>query len=89
MWEETRTTNVEFTAFWLDHVESGVAYFFCWLGPPRATVLAIWSDDNLQMVECRGTGDREIPAADSRDITVEIHQLFTEAGYGVAFEGRA
>lgn len=89
MWEETRTTNVEFDAYWLDHVESGAAYFFRWMGQPRATVLAIWDDHGLHVVECRGKGDRELTAEESREVITEVHRQFADEGFGVVFEGRA
>ena len=37
MYAETRVTGVEFEQFWFDSVQDGVAYFFSWLGDPRAS----------------------------------------------------
>jgi hypothetical protein len=36
MYIETEATKVEFDLFWYDCVLDGVAYFFRWLGEPRA-----------------------------------------------------
>lgn len=89
MWEEIPVTGVEFDAHWLDLVESRVAYFFRWTGTPRATVLVVWSDDEIRYVECRGQGDRKLCSTESLEIVVELHRLFVEAGFAIVVEGTA
>ena len=89
MWEEVAVTGVDVDDFWLSGVENGVVYFFRWLGEPRATVLAVWSGDELHRVECRGVGDRLLPAAESVEIVGEVHQAFAASGISLAACGFA
>jgi hypothetical protein len=83
MLDETKITGVEFDGFWLDNVESGVAYFFRWLGEPRATVLAIWDGKDLKHLECRGVGDTELERPDSADVVQSAYAQFSRAGFVV------
>jgi hypothetical protein len=89
MWEEARATGVELDAYWLDNVEAGVAYYFRWMGEPRATVLVIWGGAEVLHVECRGTGDRKLPASESLEIQEEVQRLFAEEGFKAMAEGNA
>ena len=81
MLEETRITGVEFDGFWLEQVESGVAYFFRWLANPRATVLVIWKDREVGHAECRGIGDRVFSKEEARAIVNRAVRLFEGSGY--------
>lgn len=83
MHAETLATGVEFDNFWLESVDAGVAYFFRWLGEPRATVLAIWEGRNLTLVEYRGVGDRDLKPEESLGIVEAVHQAFRNAAFGV------
>jgi hypothetical protein len=89
MHQEALTTGVAFDAFWLESVEEGVAYFFRWAGTPRATILAVWNEDSLTHVECRGQGDRLLTAQESQEAVDEIHRLFSCAGYSALVKGCA
>lgn len=89
MYQETLATGVMFESCWLDSVEAGVAYFFRWVGTPRATVLAVWNEDSLSFVECRGTRDRLLTATESQQVMAEIHRLFSRAGYSISVGGNA
>lgn len=74
--QEANCTGIEFDDFWLDSVHEHVAYLFSWRGPARATVLAVWEDDELKHVECRTIGDRLCSPDDSAVIEAEIKRLF-------------
>lgn len=81
MYRETQTTGVEFSELWDDSVHEGAAYFFRWLGEPRATVLVIWENDHLTFVECRKAGDVVLSEAESAPIFAEIARAFAGANF--------
>lgn len=81
MYAETQVTGVEFEQFWFDSVEEGVAYFFSWLGDPRATALIVWTDDGPTHIECRTFGDQEVSSDESRAIVATVIVQFRKAGY--------
>lgn len=81
LFRETQVTGIELEDFWLEHVEAGVAYFFRWLGEPRATVLVIWTDEGPTHIECRTLGDSLVTEVESELITAEVTKLFRDAGF--------
>ena len=81
MVQETQATGVVFDAFWLDSVLDGVANFFEWRGPVRATVLAIWEPGWLRFVESRTMGDHRLDDVNSAAIECEVGHLFAECGF--------
>ena len=81
MFAETQITGVEFEQFWFDSVEDEVAYFFSWLGKPRATVLIVWTDDGPTHIECRTFGDQEVADDESRAVIAVVIAQFRKAGY--------
>ena len=83
MFRETEITGVEFSEFWYESVEDRVAYFFRWLGEPRATVLAIWESKQLTFVECRKSGDVPVSALEAMPIVTEVIRAFQSAGFSV------
>jgi hypothetical protein len=80
MFVETRVTGVEFDVFWYESVEAGFAYFFRWLGVPRATVLVVWNEQGPLHIECRTFGDQLVSAGDADPILAEVTMLFRAAG---------
>lgn len=78
---ERKKTRVEYDLFWDDSVHEGVAYFFCWLGRPRATVLAIWEGKDLTHIEGRKVGDIPLSRTETRQVTAEVVRAFTQAGF--------
>ena len=80
MFQETEITKVEFDLFWYESVNEGVAYFFRWLGEPRAAVLVVYTDEGPTHIECRKTGDELLSPAESEPIVAVITQLFRNAG---------
>jgi hypothetical protein len=82
MHRETEVTKVEFDLFWYDSVNDGVAYFFRWLGEPRATVLVVWNGNGPTQIECRKIGDLLASDAESAPILAEVSQMFRSAGFG-------
>jgi hypothetical protein len=81
IYAETQVTGVEFEQFWFDSVEDGVAYFFSWLGEPRATVLIVWTDEGPTHIESRTFGDQEVSSDESRAIVASVIVQFRKAGY--------
>jgi hypothetical protein len=81
MHRETQMTKVEFDLFWYDSVLDGVAYFFRWLGEPRATVLVVWNDAMSMHIECRKSPDVLLSEEESNAIIVEVTHAFRAAGY--------
>ncbi|MCX5822142.1 MAG: hypothetical protein NTY86_01180, partial [Deltaproteobacteria bacterium] len=81
MFRETTCTGVIFDEFWYDSVEAGVAYFFRWLGEPRATVLVVWNDKMPTHIECRKRGALPTVADESERIIAEVTLLFRNAGF--------
>jgi hypothetical protein len=81
MFIEMKTTGVDFDAFWDESIEEGVAYFFRWVGSPRATVLVVWDDEQPTHIECRTYWDKLLSEAEAQPILMEVTRLFHEAGY--------
>lgn len=81
MHRETEATKVEFDLFWYDCVLDGVAYFFRWLGEPRATVLVVWDDTAPTHIECRKWADVLLSEEELATIIVEVTHAFRAAGY--------
>jgi hypothetical protein len=81
MHAETKMTGVEFDAVWYDNVEEGVAYFFRWIGEPRATVLVVWDHTGVTFIECRKTGDLLVSESESKRIRDEVIRTFGDAGF--------
>lgn len=81
MFVETGLTGVQFDAFWYESVESGFAYFFRWLGEPRATVLVVWDEEGPLHIECRTFRGQLVSAQDADPILAEMTILFRDAGY--------
>lgn len=81
MFNETQLTGVEFDAFWYESVNEGVAYFFKWLGNPRATVLVVWEDAGPTHIECRTFGDVPVSDVEANSIRAEAVKLFCKAGF--------
>lgn len=81
MFIEMRITGVDFDAFWDESIEEGVAYFFRWVGSPRATVLVVWDDEQPTHIECRTCGDRQISDDEAQPIIDDVVRLFHEAGF--------
>ena len=76
MFDEAAITGVEFDEFWNDSVMEGAAYFFRWLGEPRATVLVVWDDSGPEHIECRKAGDEELSEKESEPVIAEVRRLF-------------
>lgn len=81
MHRETKAMAVEFDLFWNDSITEGVAYFFRWLGEPRATVLVVWMDTGPTHIECRKAGDVMLSKAEAVPVVAEVKRLFHKAGY--------
>jgi hypothetical protein len=81
MFIEMRITGVDFDAFWDESIEEGVAYFFRWIGHPRATVLVVWDDEQPTHIECRTYGDIELSDELAQPIIQDVIGLFHKAGY--------
>ena len=81
MFVETGVTGVEFDLFWYESVEAGLAYFFRWLGEPRATVLVVWNEQGPLHIECRTFGDQPVSAPDADPIVAEVMTAFHGAGF--------
>ena len=81
MFVETGVTGVEFDLFWYESVEAGLAYFFRWLGQPRATVLVVWDEQGPLHIECRTFGDQPVSAPDADPIVAEVMTAFHGAGF--------
>ena len=81
MFRETKLTGVDFDEFWYDSVEDGVAYFFRWMGQPRATVLVVWSKKKPTHIECRKSGDLLASADETERIIAEVTQLFSHSRF--------
>lgn len=79
MYRETQATGVEFDEFWDESVHEGVAYFFRWLGNPRATALVIWDRDRVTRVECRKAGDVLLSESEMVPVNAELARLFADA----------
>ena len=82
IYREAGTTGVEFEEFWDQAVHDGVAYFFSWLGRPRATVLVVWEAGRLTHVECRREGDVQLSVEEAGPIVWEVVHAFQRAGFG-------
>ena len=80
MFIEAGVTGVEFDVFWYEAIEAGLAYFFRWLGVPRATVLVVWNDQGPMHIECRTFGDQPVVASDAAAIVAEVEAQFRAAG---------
>lgn len=76
---ERKMMKVEYGTFWDESVHAGVAYFFRWLGEPRATVLAIYGDKCLSHIEVRKAGDLELCVAELEPIKREVITEFARA----------
>ena len=81
MHREVKARRVEYEQFWDEAVHDGVAYFFRWLGEPRATVLAIWQDKRLTHAEGRKSGDTALTAGEATPIIAELVRAFADAGF--------
>jgi len=81
MFIEMRITGVDFDAFWDESIEEGVAYFFRWVGSPRATVLVVWDDEQPTHIECRTCGDRLLSDDEAQPIIEDVVRLFHEVGF--------
>jgi hypothetical protein len=81
MHSETEATKVEFDLFWYHSVLDGVAYFFRWLGEPRATVLVVCDDAAPTHIECRKRADAPLAEEESATIIAEVTHAFRAAGY--------
>jgi len=84
MQREGRSTKVDYDVFWDESVHEGAAYFFRWLGEPRATVLAIWAGEDLVHVEVRKCGDVLPSAAQAEPIAAHIVRAFSRSGFCTA-----
>ena len=87
MHRETKEVGVEFDDFWLDSVQERVAYFFRWLGSPRATVLVIWQDDRVTHVECRKVGDIELTESEMVPVNAELARIFAKTNFSQGVRG--
>lgn len=87
MHRETQEVGVEFDGFWLDSVQEGVAYFFRWLGKPRATVLVIWQGDRVTHVECRKVGDLEVTDSEMAPVNAELSRIFASTVFSRGVRG--
>ena len=85
---ELKTTGVEYEQFWDEAVHEGVAYFFQWVGHPRATVLAIWQQRRLTHVEARKAKDEPLSQAEAEPIIAEVVHAFEKAGFINACKAR-
>lgn len=81
MYAEILITGVVFDEFWYESIQDEVAYFFKWIGEPRATILVVWEDDHPTHIECRTIGDEEIPACYTTEIVSDVVAQFCRAGY--------
>lgn len=84
MFREETTTGVEFDEFWYESIEQDVAYFFRWLGEPRATVLVVWDNEGFTHVECRKIGDLLLSTTESMPIITELGRAFRKTGFATA-----
>lgn len=78
MYRESLETGVVFDAFWYESVVDGTACFFRWTGEPRATVVAVYTEEQVLRVECRKRGDMEPTPAESAPILLEVARVFAE-----------
>ena len=83
MFIEALFTSVECGEFWVNRVDAGVAYFFIWLGEPRATVLVIWNKKILTHVECRKAGNLPVTGKEFKIVYAEVIKLFRNAGFKI------
>lgn len=81
MHREAMDVGVEFEHFWFDSVQEHVAYFFRWLGQPRATVLVIWQDDRVTHVECRKMGDIAMTESELTPVNAELSRIFMNTSF--------
>jgi len=81
MYRESQATGVDFDEFWDESIQEGIAYFFRWLGEPRATVLVIWDRNRLSHVECRKAGDRVLSEGEMAPVNTELARLFSDARF--------
>ena len=81
MYAETQVTGVEFEQFWFDSVEEGMAYFFSWLGDPRATVLIVWTDEGPTHIESRTFGDTVVIGTGANAVVATAILQFRNEGY--------
>lgn len=81
MQRETKAMAVEFDLFWNDSIADGVAYFFRWLGEPRATVLVVWEATGPTHIECRKQGDVLLSGVEAAPVVAEVKRLFHEEGF--------
>ena len=81
MFHEIQVTGVEFEEYWDKCVEDGVAYFFSWLGKPRATVLVVLSCEEPTHIECRKIGDLLVTEEELEPVYAEVIKLFQDAGF--------
>lgn len=81
IFREAEITGIIFDEFWFDSIEAGVAYFFCWLGEPRSTVLVVWNVEIPTHIECRKCGDLPASAEESERIIAEVVLLYRKAGF--------
>jgi hypothetical protein len=78
---ERKRTGVAYDLFWDDSVQDGVAYFFQWLGQPRATILAVWEGKQLTHIEGRKSDDVALSDAEAKPIIAEVVRAFAGAGF--------
>ena len=80
---ETEVTGVEIDQFWCESIDDGVAYFFKWLGEPRATVLAVAGEQSLTFVECRQSWDKPVGQLAATEVVSTVVKAFGRAGFSV------
>ena len=80
MFCEIKVTSVQCDGFWKKNVDDGVAYFFRWMGKPRATVLVIWGHAKNIYIECRKIGNLPVTGKEFKIVYAEVIKLFQDAG---------
>lgn len=80
VYEENKVTETEFDAFWYQSVIDGIAYFYSWLGEPRATVLVVRDNAGGLFVECRTVGDRHLSSDESAPIVEHVTKAYSTIG---------
>jgi hypothetical protein len=81
MYHETLVTGFKFDEFWDESIHEGVAYFFRWLGNPRATVLVIWESDRLTHVEGLKAGGTLLSEAEMVQVNAELARAFAHTSF--------
>jgi hypothetical protein len=76
MYDECKTTGVEYEEFWDESVGAEVAYFFRWMGEPRSTVLVVWDGFGVLHVESRTNRDMPVSVEEGRLIEQEVRAVF-------------